>query len=238
MPRTCCGARWSWRRAGPPRGQILRWCSDAWDGRRKRWRYSTTFSPKSRIEVGHWNLKAATLGRLGDFEEAIALYEEVLARAPNKPRVWVSYGHMLKTVGRQARGHCRLSQGDRSQPGARRGVVEPRQSQDRQVHRGRCRGHAATRWSRPIFRTTTASISILRSARRCMMLAAPTRRSRTMRTGTRCGGKYHPHRRDEIQRTVDRSIAGFTSRYPDERGAVVTPPTRSSSSECREQARR
>jgi tetratricopeptide (TPR) repeat protein len=55
-------------------------------------------------EVGHWNLKAATLGRLGDFEQAIGLYENVLERSPRQPRVWLSYGHMLKTVGRLADG--------------------------------------------------------------------------------------------------------------------------------------
>ena len=52
-------------------------------------------------EIGHWNLKAATLGRLGDFDEAIKLYETVLERAPRQPRVLLSYGHLLKTVGRQ-----------------------------------------------------------------------------------------------------------------------------------------
>ena len=55
-------------------------------------------------DPGHWNLKAATLGRIGDFEQAIALYEDVLERAPRQPRVLLSYGHMLKTVGRQAEG--------------------------------------------------------------------------------------------------------------------------------------
>src|SRR3990170_6049666 len=55
-------------------------------------------------QIGHANLKAATLGRLGDFDEAIGLYEAVLAKAPRQPRVWLSYGHMLKTVGRQADG--------------------------------------------------------------------------------------------------------------------------------------
>lgn len=55
-------------------------------------------------DIGHLNLKAATVARLGDFEEAIALYENVLARAPKQPRVWMSYGHMLKTVGRQTEG--------------------------------------------------------------------------------------------------------------------------------------
>ena len=54
--------------------------------------------------VGHWNLKAATLGRLGDFDQAIQLYEDVLEQAPRQPRVLLSYGHMLKTIGRQADG--------------------------------------------------------------------------------------------------------------------------------------
>jgi len=55
-------------------------------------------------EPGHWNLKAATHGRLGDYEQAIQWYEDVLARSPRQPRVLLSYGHMLKTVGRQADG--------------------------------------------------------------------------------------------------------------------------------------
>jgi len=55
-------------------------------------------------QLSHVNLKAATVARLGDFEEAIALYESVLARAPKQARVWMSYGHILKTVGRQAEG--------------------------------------------------------------------------------------------------------------------------------------
>ncbi len=50
--------------------------------------------------VGHTNLKAAALGRIGEFEEAIALYEAVLKQAGHQPKVWMSYGHMLKTVGR------------------------------------------------------------------------------------------------------------------------------------------
>jgi tetratricopeptide (TPR) repeat protein len=50
------------------------------------------------------NLKAAALGRIGDYEEAIALYEKVLAQFGNQPKIWMSYGHVLKTVGRQADG--------------------------------------------------------------------------------------------------------------------------------------
>ena len=54
--------------------------------------------------IGHANLKAAALGRIGGFDEAIDLYEQVLKGAPRQPKVWMSYGHMLKTVGRQADG--------------------------------------------------------------------------------------------------------------------------------------
>ena len=50
--------------------------------------------------VAHANLKAAALGRVGGFDEAIDLYAEILARVPAQPKLWMSYGHVLKTVGR------------------------------------------------------------------------------------------------------------------------------------------
>jgi tetratricopeptide (TPR) repeat protein len=54
--------------------------------------------------AGQQNLKAAALGRIGSYEEAIGLYEQVLAKIPAQPKVWMSYGHALKTVGRQQDG--------------------------------------------------------------------------------------------------------------------------------------
>ena len=48
------------------------------------------------------NLRAAALGRLGGYEEAIGLYRDVLSRHPAQPKVWMSLGHLLKTVGEQA----------------------------------------------------------------------------------------------------------------------------------------
>jgi tetratricopeptide (TPR) repeat protein len=54
--------------------------------------------------AGQQNLKAAALGRIGSYEEAITLYEQVLAKIPAQPKVWMSYGHALKTVGRQQDG--------------------------------------------------------------------------------------------------------------------------------------
>jgi len=53
-------------------------------------------------DVAHESLKAAAKGRLGDYEEAIALYGSVLERFPGQPKIWMSYGHLLKTVGQQA----------------------------------------------------------------------------------------------------------------------------------------
>ncbi|MFT4075255.1 MAG: sulfotransferase [Asticcacaulis sp.] len=52
--------------------------------------------------LGLNNLKAAALSKIGGFEEAIGLYRDVLEKAPNQPKVWMSLGHMLKTVGQQA----------------------------------------------------------------------------------------------------------------------------------------
>lgn len=52
--------------------------------------------------AGLANLKAAALGRIGDYGDALALYEDALARRPNQPKTWMSYAHALKTVGRQA----------------------------------------------------------------------------------------------------------------------------------------
>ena len=49
----------------------------------------------------HANLRAAALGRIGGYDEALALYEQLTRRFPDHAKLWMSYGHMLKTVGRQ-----------------------------------------------------------------------------------------------------------------------------------------
>ena len=74
-----CAEPSSLRPAGRPPKPISHWSSAAWVARPRRWSCSTTSSRKSRRTSAHWNLKAATLGRLGDFDEAIELYEGVLA---------------------------------------------------------------------------------------------------------------------------------------------------------------
>jgi predicted Zn-dependent protease len=49
-------------------------------------------------------LKASVLVRLGDQDGARALYQDVLERFPNNPKGWMSYGHVLKTIGRTTDG--------------------------------------------------------------------------------------------------------------------------------------
>ena len=50
---------------------------------------------------GYRNLKAAILSRIGEFEQSIELYAGVLEEFPKNAKVWMSYGHSLKTAGRQ-----------------------------------------------------------------------------------------------------------------------------------------
>ena len=52
-------------------------------------------------DIGAANLKAAASGRIGDYAEAVALYEMVLKSKPAQEKIWMSYGHVLKTVGRR-----------------------------------------------------------------------------------------------------------------------------------------
>ena len=49
---------------------------------------------------GYRNLKAAVLTNLGEFAESIAIFEKVLVEWPHQAKIWMSYGHTLKTAGR------------------------------------------------------------------------------------------------------------------------------------------
>ena len=140
-------------------------------------------------ELGHANLQAAAFGRIGGFDEAIALYETVLKQRPDQPKVWLSYGHMLKTVGRQADGIAAYRRAIALAADAWRGVVEPRQPQDRAVRRCGPRGDGAGAARRPISMPRTGCTSTSRSARRSRIVMRRRTRSPTMRKATRCAGR-------------------------------------------------
>jgi len=47
------------------------------------------------------NLKASALLETGEFEAASVLYAGLVAEYPQQARIWLSYGHVLRTLGRQ-----------------------------------------------------------------------------------------------------------------------------------------
>lgn len=52
---------------------------------------------------GYRNLKAVILCRVGDYAPAIDIYDDVLRQFPQHAKIWMSYGHALKTAGFQDR---------------------------------------------------------------------------------------------------------------------------------------
>ena len=63
-----------------------------------------TIERQGDAHLGHSSLKAAALGRIGGHDEALALYRTILASLPDQPKVWMSFGHILKTVGEHQEG--------------------------------------------------------------------------------------------------------------------------------------
>jgi tetratricopeptide (TPR) repeat protein len=49
-------------------------------------------------------LHAAVLAGIGEYDRAIAIYTGILASYPRQARIWLSFGHALKTAGRTAEG--------------------------------------------------------------------------------------------------------------------------------------
>jgi tetratricopeptide (TPR) repeat protein len=49
------------------------------------------------------NLKAVILCHVGDYEQAISLYTALLEEIPSQPKMWLSFGHALKTAGHSER---------------------------------------------------------------------------------------------------------------------------------------
>lgn len=47
-------------------------------------------------------LLAAVVTKTSEVERAIGLYEELIAEYPNQPKLWLTYGHVLKAAARQA----------------------------------------------------------------------------------------------------------------------------------------
>ena len=53
------------------------------------------------LNPSYRTLKAAIASGIGEYDQALELYAGVLAEYPHNARVWMSYGHSLKTANRQ-----------------------------------------------------------------------------------------------------------------------------------------
>ncbi len=53
--------------------------------------------------LSYLNIKAVALNKLGNCDEAIKLYEDILAKHSQYSKIWHSFGHTLKTAGLQER---------------------------------------------------------------------------------------------------------------------------------------
>jgi tetratricopeptide (TPR) repeat protein len=51
---------------------------------------------------GYRNLRAVVLTNIGEYQEALEIYTDVLAKHPDQSRIWMSYGHALASAGRQS----------------------------------------------------------------------------------------------------------------------------------------
>ncbi len=56
---------------------------------------------QNSADPAYRNLLAACLGLVGEDAQVIAIYEGLLADYPRQPKVWLNYGHALRTVGRR-----------------------------------------------------------------------------------------------------------------------------------------
>jgi predicted Zn-dependent protease len=61
----------------------------------------TELLAKDPRNPGYNNLKAAILARIGELQDSIEIYAGILAEHPAQPKIWLSYGHALKTSGRE-----------------------------------------------------------------------------------------------------------------------------------------
>jgi tetratricopeptide (TPR) repeat protein len=56
---------------------------------------------RSPRNPGYLAVKAASLSLVGEYERSISIFEQLLRTHPDHPKAWMSFGHVLKTTGRQ-----------------------------------------------------------------------------------------------------------------------------------------
>ena len=161
--------------------------------------------------VGHWNLKAATLGRLGEFEEANRALRAG-SGAPPEAAARVaklrSYAEDCRAPGRGIAAYRRAIALDPALGEAWWSLANLKTVKFDEADLRRY--GSAPRGSGPKS-TRTGCTSILRSARRCTSRTAQTRRLLIMRGKRASSPMASLHRSDRSAQTVDRCIELFTA---------------------------
>lgn len=67
-------------------------------------------------DTSNLNLRAAALGRIGDYDEALRIFSELVEVFPDHAKLQMSLGHLLKTVGRQEEGVAAYRRAIAAQP--------------------------------------------------------------------------------------------------------------------------
>ncbi|KGQ19657.1 Sulfotransferase [Lysobacter dokdonensis DS-58] len=71
---------------------------------------------KDPANAGFRNLRAVVLCRVGDYDAAIPVYDALVREYPHQPRLWLSFGHALKTAGHTARAIAAYREAARIEP--------------------------------------------------------------------------------------------------------------------------
>ena len=126
LPRARAGfspARYSYACAAPANDALAR-CRDRAPARR------------GSAQPGYRNLAAVILSRVGEYERSSRHLRGAAARSTRRnAKVWLSYGHVLKTEGRQDESIAAYRRSIALRSRLRRGVLEPRQPQDLPLRR-------------------------------------------------------------------------------------------------------
>ena len=132
---------------------------------------------------------AVVLCRTGDYDAAIPCTKRLVREYPHQARLWLSYGHALKTAGHTARAIEAYREAARLEPRLRRCVVEPGEPQDLPLHaRGPRDDPRAARAQRAHARTTACTWTS-RSARRWRTRANTPRPSNITVAATRSASR-------------------------------------------------
>jgi len=99
--RACLRAAWSSRPALSKRGPTYATVLNRQNRPTEALAHVNQLLAAEPRNPNHRNLKATVLVNIGEYRQAIDLYTVLLAEYPHQAMVWLSFGHVLKTAGRQ-----------------------------------------------------------------------------------------------------------------------------------------